>query len=89
MDFFVFDPENPTPIGISSLPIAAFALGGVLQKDKILSFAEVKYDNGKSETVKLTCDMLDLDGVETTGEKTYKISYGDKIGREGTLQIYN
>ncbi len=25
----------------------------------------------------------------TAGEKTYKISYGDKIAKEGTLQIYN
>jgi len=71
VDFYVYDTENPLPIGIISSPVAAFASGGVLQEDRIMSFAEVKYDNGKSETVKLTSDMLVLDGVDTDDQYVF------------------
>lgn len=91
VDFYVYDPENPMPIGISSLPVAVFALDGVIQKDKILSFAEVKYNNGKSETVKLTCDLLDLDGVDTEEEYDFVdvIYAGETFEDSALLHILN
>ena len=49
----------------------------------------VEYEN-HTELIPMTAEMFEsVPDFTTAGEKTYSISYGDKIGREGTLQIYN
>lgn len=49
----------------------------------------VEYEN-HTALIPMTAEMFEsVPDFTTAGEKMYRISYGDKIGREGTLRVYD